>query len=428
MDARTKLKESLGVPTRQAGKKGWVWLPGVLTRAATETRAAWQPLPGAFKLWWIAFRIGGWRLLRAVEKRRAAWFVQPARCSRFLSIGYVTPPSALHAELAWLREMGVRQVALTLDESATASIQRMKALGAIQNLHSEECRVAAVLRQRVEPDADPEAWHAFCMEMLAQVGWQLDRAQVGEGLDLRVRAKGDELRFARMFACLPGLRREYPGVALLSPCVGQIRSSLTVRALLRMLPDGYAWDCLAIRAPAWQALESVGLDHLFLRHVTLAAAVSSLPGIGTGRVQIAFPPAPAGCDAAGFERIAGSIVRRTVLALVSGLVERVVAGVDPALPVQERATLTAAVGGLLLQLDGARFNRRVWIGNLSRDFMFEFTRIDGRPLLIGWTDGPPRLLKGSFRVRSACDYLGRNVPLLPYPRIRLTRAVAYFVG
>lgn len=423
-----KLKESLGVPVDRARKNGWVWLPGVLTRAATETRAAWQPLPGAFKLWWSAFWFGGWRLLRAVEQRRAAWFVQPARCSRFLSIGYVTPPSALHAELAWLREMGVRQVALTLDASSTAGIQRMKALGAIQNLHSEECRVGAVLCQKAGPEADPEVWHGFCVEMLAQVGWQLEQAQIGEGLAPRFREKGDEARFAGMFTCLPGLRRDYPGVAFVSPCQGEIRSARNVRTLQRMLPDGYAWDYLATRAPAWQVLESVGLDHLFLRHITLAAAVSSLPGVGSGGVQIVFPPAPDGCDEAGFERIAGSIVRRTVLALVSGSAQRVVAGVDPTLPVERRATFTTAVGGLIRQLEGARFNRRVWIGNPSRDFLFEFTQIDGRPLLVGWTDGAPRLLKGSFQVRSACDYLGRNVPLLPYPRIRLTRTVAYFVG
>jgi hypothetical protein len=68
------------------------------------------------------------------------------------------------------------------------------------------------------------------------------------------------------------------------------------------------------------------------------------------------------------------------------------------------------------------------VGDMNRDFVLEFLRTGKPPVLVGWTDGEPRLVAVPFRAGAASDYLRRHVPLLPHPRIRLTRNMAYFVS
>lgn len=428
LDVDRRSRES--VPSRQAGSsKDWVALGDRSDREEEDSdggsgRQSWlRPLP----LWLAAFHAGRLSLLRAAEGRRRRLFREPVRLSRFLAIGYTLPPSSLLAELAWLRELGVRQVVLPLDQDAS-DMRQGKALAAIQNLCSEDIRVGAVLRQKRGAEAEPEIWHQFCYWILSQVGWQLERAQLGEGLDEHVRERRQVQEFARLFAHLPRLRRDYPGVALLAPGVERFDAARPLQALRKLLPDGYAWDGVTIRMPAWQLLESVGQDDVFLRRLTLAGAIAGRAETPGGKVQIGFPPPPPGCDADAAERVAASVVRRTVLALTSGVADRVVVGMDPASRMEDRSLLSAAIREMMDQLEGARFVRRERVGNADRDFVLEFTRTGRPPVLVGWTDGEPRQVAVPFRVGTASDYLRRHVPMVPHPRIRLTRNMAYFVG
>lgn len=427
LDLDRKSRES--VPSRRSRlSREWIALAGRLGHDAEafgeedDPRPWLRPLP----LWLAAVQAGGMPLLRAVEKRRCLLFHQPLRLTRFLSIGYVTPPSGLLEELAWLRELDVRQVVVPLDQDAT-DLQQVKALAAIQNLRSEDVRVAGVLRPKRGAAAEPDTWHQFCHWILSQAGWQLENAQLADGLDSHIREAKDAAAFAKLFTHVPRLRRDYPGVALLAPCLERFDLPLPVRALCRLLPEGYAWDGVCMRAPAWQALESVGRDDLFLQRLVLAGAVAGRPGFAGGKVQVAFPPPPSGCEGAAEERVAGSVVRRAVLAATSGVADRVVVGMDPALPVASRQIISIAVRELVEQLEGARFVRRVRVGDAGRDFVLEFARTGKPPVLVAWTDGEPRPVSVPFRLASAGDYLRRSVPLLPHPRIRLTRNMAYFV-
>ena len=428
LDLDHRSRES--VPSRRSRMSGgWVSLSGRLAPGEEQideerARRSWlRPLP----LCLAAFRAGRLPLLRAADKCRCRLFQEPARLTHFCAIRYVATPASLLDELAWLRDLGVRQVALPLDQDSPDT-QQVKALAAIQNLRAENCRVAAVLRQKRGALADPEGWRQFCHWILAQAGWQLECAQLGDGLDACVRERKDIAEVAKLFTHLPRLRRDYPGVALLAPGMERFDAALSVKAMQRLLPEGVAWDGVPLRAPAWQALESVGRDNVFLRRLTLAGAVALRLGVAGGRTQLCFPAPPSGCDTAAEERIAGSVVRRSVLALCSGMTERVAIGVDPAVPVAERQVLATAIRELVAQLEGARFEQRAWVGDASRDFVLEFSRAGKPPLLVGWTDGEPRLVSVPFRIGAASDYLCRQVPMLPYPRVRLTRNMAYFAG
>ena len=208
----------------------------------------------------------------------------------------------------------------------------------------------------------------------------------------------------------------------------RLDATLIMRTLQCLLPEGGCWDGLTVRAPAWQMLESVGRDSMFLRRLTLAGALAMRPDVMGGKVQVSFPSAPAECDAAAEERIAGSVVRRAVLAMASGVADRVAIGMNPSVGVAKRHVLSAAIRELLDQLEGARFERRLPAGDPERDFLFEFSRTGKHPVLVGWTDGEPRLVSAPLTLASASDYLCRQVPILPHPRIRLTRTMAYFVG
>ena len=409
---------------RSRPTSGWVSLAGrhSVDEDALEAegfpRAPWL---SALPLWLAAFRAGRLSLCWAAEQRRRRMFRKPVQITRFLAIQYLSLPSSLQDELGWLQELRVRQVVLPLDQEAS-DVQQVKAFAAIQNMRTENCRVAAVLQPKRGAPAEPEAWHQFCYWILSQVGWQLDYAQLGDGLEGMVRERKDMAVIAGLFALFPRLRRDYPGVALLAPGIERSDAVLPVQAWQRLLPETCSWDGLMLRAPAWQALESVGRENVFLRRLTLAGALA-----GKINVQVCFPSPPPGCDEAAVERIAGSVVRRTVLALSSGVSDRVTLGMDPAIAVAERQILSTAIRELVSQLDGAQFEQRLHVGDVTRDFVLQFSRPGHPLLLIGWTDGDPRLISVPFHVGSASDFLRRPVPLLPHPRIRLTRNMAYFV-
>ena len=365
--------------------------------------------------------------MRAAATCHRQLFQIPVRMSHFFAVSYLVPPASLLDEMTWLRDLGVQQVELPLDQEASELLQ-VKVLSAIQNLRAENCRVAAILRPSRGAQQEPEAWHQFCLWLLSQAGWQLERVQLGDELATLVRGHQSVAETSQLFSHVPRLRQDYPGVALQAPGLARFDAYQLVQTLQQLLPAGNKWDGMTVLAPAWQALESVGGDHAFLHQLTLAGAVALRFGMQTDRLQIAFPPPPAGCDPAAEERIAGSVVRRAMLALSSGMAGRVAIGMDPAIRVSERRVLSNAIRELMKQLEGAHFERRIWDGDARRDFILEFSRAGKPPVLVGWTDGEPRQVTTPFRISTACDYLSRQVPMLPHPRIRLTRNMAYFVG
>ena len=418
------------VPARRApGSREWISLSGQLAPGADESgddpaALAWLPL---LPLCLAGFRGGRLPLLLDACACRRNLFREPVDFSHALAIRYLAPPANLADELAWLREIGVRQVTLPLTQDELAARQR-KTLEAIRSLHGEGFRITLALQPRRGAQEEPEAWHRFCQEVFLQVGWQLEGAQLGDGpadwfQDLRGLPAA-----AKLFANVPVLRGEFPGVALLAPGLEDFGARLPVQTLRLLLPDGYVWDRLTLRAPAWRELASVERDAAFLRQLTLACAVARRSGSSRGKVRVLFPPSPAGCGTAAEEPIACCVERPSVLALATGVADRTALELDPAVGVAERQVFWLAFRELNAQLEGARFERRVHTGEPGRDFVLEFSRVSQPPLLVGWTDGEPRPVSVPFRTGEVNDFLCRPVPMLPHPRIRLTRSLAYFNG
>lgn len=429
LEYETGMGTEAGISGSRRSGSGWVSLTGAWTHGMTSQgwcvgpRAWW----GAPPLWLEALRGGGLSLLRSAERSRRALFLRPVRLGRAVAVGYASIPSAWHRELSWLRDTGVREVVVPVAQSSSEML-RDKALAAIQNLRAEGYHIAAVLHPNPAIDASPEGWRLFCQWSLDQVGWQVERVQLIERLETRVRDEASALRLARFFDEMPQWRRDFPKLELFAPGLARFDSRLLVRALRRQLPDGYAWDGLT----AWPGPEresaGMGSDQDTLRKMLLAGAVAALPEACAGQVQVCFPSAEEARDAGRAERMLGVIMRRSVLALATGIVSRVVIGVNPEQPVEARGMLAAALRELTRHLEGARFVQRVAVGDPRRSYVFEFARQDGAFLLVGWCDGEPRQVEVALNVGAAWDWMGRTAPLLPYPRLRLTRDLAYFVG
>ncbi len=392
-------------------------------RLMAAVQGNWRAWHGISQFWLAALRAGGVNLWREAERQRQRMFSAPRVLSRFVAVGYASSPSSLHEELAWLRSIGVRDVVLPIDQDGSEAC-REKALTAVRNLRSEDCRIGAVLREKMGAEAHPEAWREFCQGVLVQTGWFLERAQIGSRLDERAGDKllGRDVR--QLFDLIPRLRIEYPGVAFLPPDISSIRPA-AIRALRCLLPPDGRWDGLSVRLPADSSHNASG--RAFLLHVALIGAVAARAEEFGGKLQLCFAAAPLR-NGDVQEAIMGGIVKRIVLAMAAGVAERVVIEVDPIQNQLRGATLTRVLHELVSHLEGARFIRRRHVGDPGRDFVMEFHRPGTGALLVAWTEDGARPVRAGFHVREARDFLGRTVPLIPFPRLRLTETVSFFSG
>jgi len=408
----------------QSAGEGWLSLDEMaVRRPRSESRHAnWRAWRGVTNLWLTALRAGGLGLWREAEFRRRTLFAKPALLSRFVTIGYASVPAALHEELAWLRGIGIRDVVLPIDQGGSEAA-REKALTAVRNLRTEDCRIGAVLREKPGAEAHPEAWREFCVSILSQTGWLLERAQIGGLLNERAGDKllGQEVR--HLFAVIPKLRVDYPGVAFLPPDAPLLHRPAVIRALYSLLPAASRWDGLSVRLPA----ETQDGGRMFLLHLALIGAVANRSDGFSGNAQVCFA-SPGLRDGDVPEAIMGTIVKRAVLAIASGIVKRTVIEVEPIRDQLHGAVQTTALKELVAHLEGARFMRRLRVGDPGRDFVLEFHRQRSGPLLVAWTEDGARPVRAGFRVSEAHDVLGRTVPLIPFPRLRLTETLSYFIG
>ena len=412
-----------GAPPRTA--RGWLPLDDLPepNPPPQESRLiAQQDWSGLLPLWTTALRAGGGRFWQVVEQRRRALFKQPVRLHRFAAIYYHKAPSALHDELTWLRELDVRRVVLPFHQAAS-TVVREKTLAATQNLHVENCLVSAVLRQDASTSA--EDWKIFCETILARTSWHLERLQWCGGMEEPVQKKAETVLFSYLFHPFPKMRHDYPGVAFAAPVIGRYDAPDVLRALWRLLPDGYKWDDLCLSASGDNHAQGKNRDAFFLRQLLLAGSAASFLGIANGRVQVCFTPTPLG--EASLDH-AENRVRRMVLALASGVTEQIMVGVDPSVAPEQRAPVLAGIKDLVAHLDNSRFVRRHHAGDRRQDFVFEFARADHSPLLVGWTNGESHQVFVPFSVHSAQNFTGKTAPLLPYPRLWLTPQLTYFCG
>jgi len=385
-------------------------------------RTCWKEIP----LWISAFRGGRHLLLSRAEHTRLALFTRQAKLNRSVAIGYTSIPSAWHDELVWLRSTGIRDVVLPI-EQASSEMRRDKALAAIQNLRAEGFPLSAVLYPNPSIDASVEGWRLFCQWTLDQIGWQVERIQLMGNLESRVRDKETGLRLARFFDEIPQWKKNFPQLEFFAPGFRSFDSFLYVNTLRTLLPVGYVWNGVTANMPILKTRHFETEDS-FLRTIILAGAVAALPEAFAGHVQVCLPPLDVRLAGKEIQAQLDLMVRQTVLALASGIASRVVIGVDPEQPEPIRNVLAVALQGMMRHLEGARFVRRLNVADSASVFLFEFSKLDGSSLFVGWSHNEPRLVSVPVRIEAAWNILGRSAPLLPYPKIRVTQNVVYFEG
>jgi hypothetical protein len=412
-------------PPLQGEQAAQEWLPfsgrGAVSSSGLMAAAQWREWRGVSQLWLAALRAGGVRLWFAAERARRRLFLRPRAFYRFLTIAFSEPPSALHEELAWLRALGLRDVALPIAQAGSEAC-REQALLAVHNLKAEDCRIGLLLREKPGVSDHPDAWRAFCAATLAQNSWQVEWVQLGAKLE-ELSGGSSGLDTRHLFDCVPRLRADYPGVAFLPPAIATPHRPAVIRAALNLLPNEQRWDGLTLRLDANERLNG----RAFLLQLALAAAIGGRAEIFSGQMQLHFA-APASRGADVDEAAQGLGFKRLILALASGVVDRALCDVTPLRAGQPRGALaSAAWRELVAHFEGARFIRRLKVGNLARDYVLVFQRRDNETLLAAWSEDGARVVRAGLRVRAARDFLGRTIPLLPFPRLRLTETLAYFV-
>jgi len=123
------------------------------------------------------------------------------------------------------------------------------------------------------------------------------------------------------------------------------------------------------------------------------------------------------------------LIRRILLLTCAGLVEQTALWWLTGLAVGSAADpILQALARLRSTLMGGRFVKRVRVQDPRHVFLLQCENLSAQPVWVGWVDGPPRQIEAPIRVVSAMDIHGRRAPLIPYPRMRLTRTPVFFYG
>ena len=75
-----------------------------------------------------------------------------------------------------------------------------------------------------------------------------------------------------------------------------------------------------------------------------------------------------------------------------------------------------------------RFVERMETAEGDGVWLLRFEDGDGAPVWLGWCDEETRIVSAAVAVERAYDLFGRDAPLLPPPRLRLTPVPVYFDG
>jgi hypothetical protein len=358
-----------------------------------------------------------------------AAFAEPVTLPHRLAVGVHagSEPQALAA----LGEPGIRDVWVRLC-CHDADEQRAAALASVQNWLKEGYCVSVLLVQDRRAVQDPERWVTFVMRALEPVGWQVRRAVYGFAPDEAAWGFRSAAEYRRFLEPLQKVRDVFPGVVFSGPAcaVGNARFlSHTTHALARV----GGWEsCVCRTRAAW--LESAAVsDAAWLKQLArFCRAARGGAKVQTRPILIVEPADDGGenrtGDAEACELRLARYMRRTILAVCSGLIEQVVlmqpahSGDLPQQAAQQEAwrVFMRRVGA------GGQFVRREPVAGGGLAWLLRFEDSAGRPVWMGWNEGGPQIVTAAVVAARACDLLGRTAPLLPAPRLRLIDLPIYF--
>ncbi len=352
-------------------------------------------------------------------------------------------PTAPGELLAALEVLGVRRILLRLHPWAEGHGEE-EALA--RELHGRGYDLAFALPQNRELVRDTARWRSALDELAERFTPFGQSFQVGQAVN---RSKWGIWRYDEYEPLVAAAREAfspYPDVELLGPAVIDFELYATA-ALLNMkwrpglVLDGVASLLYVDRRGAPESRQ-LGLDTI--GKVTLLKAIAETARNAASKSWITEfnwpllegPHSPAGRKVAvGEEQQADYLVRYYLLALCTGLVDRVywwqliargyglVADeVDGKL---RRRPSYAALAALTDQLAGARFERI--LPSPAGTYLYEFTRGDGGRRLAGWAATGEREAELPAMPSAVWSRDGVELPAPTSPKVELTSSPRYFL-
>jgi hypothetical protein len=425
----------------QRGLRAWRRLCGAAAPPPADTAAAFL---------WDAAREEAVDLERAGGRRvtppagglplRPGWFsgdglfAGPVPLPHRLAVGVRAVSETQARDLAAPGEAGIRDVWVRLC-CHDSDEQRAAALTAVQHLVKDGSCVSVLLVQDRRAVRDPERWVTFVTRALEPVGWQVRRAVYGFAPDEAAWGFRSAAEYRRFLEPLQKVRDAFPGVVFSGPACAEGNHRFLSRTTHALARVGGWESCVCRTHAAW--LESAAVsDAAWLGRLARFCRAARGGAQAQARPILIVEAAPDG----GKDRTGGAesseaaegrlarFVRRTVLAVCSGLIEQVVL-MQPALSGDgpQQAARQEAWRLFMGRLGaGGRFVRREPAAGGGSAWLLRFEDAAGRPVWLGWNDGGPQIVTAAVAAARACDLLGRTAPLLPAPRLRLTDRPVYF--
>jgi len=364
----------------------------------------------------------------------ARLFAAPEPMLHRLAVGVRAVSGTVAGDVSALGSQGVRDVWVRLcchdgDE------RRAVALAAIQNMAKAGFSVSILLVQDRRAVLEPERWVDFVSRALEPVGWQVGRAVYGYAPDEPAWGIRSAAEYRRFLATLPTMRGAYPGTVFAGPACAVTNSRFLARTADAARQAG-GWEEWVCRASAdWVESETL-TDGVWLGQLARFCRGARAASAAAARPILVVEPAGGGRSAATrpstAEAAEGRLarhVRRTLLAVCSGLVEQVVLMQTPSAGDFSQQVARQDVWRTFLRRlgSGGRCVGRLALGGSETAWLLRFEDADGAPVWLGWSDGAAQIVEAAaVHAERAHDLLGRNAPLLPPPRLRLTEMPAYF--
>jgi len=347
-----------------------------------------------------------------------------------LAVGVRAIPETLTHDVGILGERGVRDVWVRLCCHDTDE-RRAHALAAIQHLAKAGFGVSVLLVQDRRAVAEPGRWPQFISRALGPVGWQVRRAVYGYAPDEAAWGIRSPAEYRRFLQPLAEMRGAFPGIEFAGPACACANPRFVARNAETVARAG-GWETWACRMTDEGFGDERLADAAWLAHLGRFCDRARACSDSTGRPVLIVEAAGRTADAAEGKDGAAVArrVRRSLLAVCSGLVEQVVlsqpAGADDWLHDPARQS----VWSLFMRRLGVsgRFVERMETEGGDDVWLLRFEDGDGVPVWLGWCDEETRIVTAGIAVERAYDLFGRAAPLLPSPRVRLTPMPVYFDG
>ncbi|HEX5759823.1 MAG TPA: lipopolysaccharide kinase InaA family protein, partial [Thermoanaerobaculia bacterium] len=353
-------------------------------------------------------------------------------------------PADPDALLAAVEELGVRHLLLRLhpwetDHAAEEALAR--------ELAARGHDLAFALPQNRDLVRDPERWRAAVEELAARFTPYGRRFQVGQAINRSKWGVWSLREYAALAETAGEALRRYPGVEVLGPAVIDFEPHVTAAALNLRRP-GLRFDVVTalLYVDRRGAPENAQAGFDTPRKLALLKAIAETSRNGSPRCWVTEvnwplregPHSPAGKGVAvGEEAQADYLARYYLLALASGLAERVYwwqlvakgyglldTGAEPGGGLRRRPAFRA-LATLARTLAGCRFERR--LPGPPGAWLLLFSRPDGSELVAAWSAAGPAV--GELP-RPTAAVLSRDGQPLPAPgavRVQLDASPRYLL-